>query len=115
MCLQGSLTNNLEQEMVKEFANWILNIKDGKHGELDDREVAINVLNDLLIKNSLNPVKAITMSTYLTLMENNVNKDTLCDSTILTPKLNIVDEVNSYMMSLIISDEKDYLSLKFSK
>ena len=43
-------------------------------------------------------------------MENNINKDTLYDSTRLALKLNIVNEVNSYMMSLIISDEKDYLS-----
>ena len=52
------------------------------------------------------PIRAIVQLTYLSLLENQYDKDTLRDFTILEPKLSIINEVNTYMLSQIDSRER---------
>ena len=52
------------------------------------------------------PIRAIFQLTYLSLLDNQYNKDTSCDFTILAPKLSIINEVNTYMLSRIDSRER---------
>ena len=95
---------------MKEFSIWIFDISDGKLRESNDDEVDINIPNDLLIKGYSNPIKAIVKSLYPSLLWNNLNIEELYDSAILTPRLSTIEEVNSYMMSCMNGDDKEYLS-----
>ena len=93
-----------------EFSDWILDIGNRKLRELSDSEVDINILNDFLIKEYSNLIEAIVKSTYPPLLQNNLKKEELHDSTILASRLSTVEEVNSYMMSCMNSDDKEYLN-----
>ena len=111
MRLEYLSSNPIEQRKVKEFANWILNIGDGNLKEANDVEVEINIPSDLLITDFSNLIEAIIHSTYQLLNNSSCMKNTICDSTILSPKLSFVDEINSYMLSQIDGEAKEYLSL----
>ena len=97
-------------EKLKEFIDWILNSGEGKLGELIDGKASIDIPNDLLIKDYLDPIEAIVNSTYPSPLQGNVDKETLHDLAILAPKLSNVEEFNSFMMPLIKGCEKKYLS-----
>ena len=50
MRLEQNSRNDGQLEKLEEFANWILNMGEGKLGEPDDGEVEIDIPDDLLIK-----------------------------------------------------------------
>ena len=111
MRLQSDSCSAAQHQELREFSEWILNIGNGNLGQPNDGEVEINILDDLLLKNYSDPIEAIILSTYPPLQGDVDIKGTLRESAILAPKLSIVDEVNSYMLSLNDKEEMEYFSL----
>jgi len=109
MRLQG-LGDAHEAELLREFASWILDIGDGKAGDVTDGEAVVDIPNDLLVENTGDPIGDIICATYPDLVENILDPNFFQDRAILAPTLDLVEKVNDYIMGLIPGDEKEYLS-----
>ncbi|GAU39042.1 hypothetical protein TSUD_59980 [Trifolium subterraneum] len=99
-----------ENRSLVEFSKWILDIGDGKLGEDNDGEVVIEIPDDICIKNSRDHIRDIVESTYPNLIENIDEPDFFKDRAILAPTLELVEKVNDYVMSLIPTEDFEYLS-----
>ncbi|XP_045797724.1 uncharacterized protein LOC123891897 [Trifolium pratense] len=109
MRLQFSL-DTTENNLVKDFAKWVLNVGDGKLGQSEDGEALIDIPDDICVKNSTNHVSDIVDIIYPNLLKELSNLNFFQDRAILCPTLEIVEKVNDHVMSLIPSDYKEYLS-----
>ncbi|KAL7137774.1 hypothetical protein ABFS83_10G115600 [Erythranthe nasuta] len=76
------------------------NIGDGTIGDSNDGVVSIEILDDLLIKESVDPLASINMGDISYLQH----------GVILAPTNKIVVVVNDYMLSLVPKEMKTYLS-----
>ena len=93
-------SNRIEQQKVEEFAQWILNIGDGKMSS-DDGEEMIKIPSDLLLQKGDDPREAIVKSTYPDLLNNYQQQKFLEERAILCPRNEMVDQINEYIMSQI--------------
>nr|GFB18764.1 hypothetical protein [Tanacetum cinerariifolium] len=84
----GSRSNSSERKEIQDFADWILNIGNGKIGGNNDGEANVEFPNDMLILDS----------------------DDHIERAILAPTHKLVDMINDRMLSLIPGDEKTYNS-----
>lgn len=103
-------TGSADINEIKEFGEWILNVGDGKLGGPNDGEVCIDIPDDLLLKEGVDPIKAVVESTYPDLQENLWNNTYLQERAILSPTNDVVSKVNDYVLSLITGEENVYLS-----
>ncbi|XP_045792256.1 ATP-dependent DNA helicase PIF1-like isoform X2 [Trifolium pratense] len=103
-------SDDVENENIKRFAKWILNIGDGKLGEDNDGEATIEMFQDILIQRSVNPIEDIVEATYPNFLDNLFNAKFFEDRAILAPTLEVVEKVNNFVMSLMPGEEKTYLS-----
>jgi len=110
MRLQG-LGDTHEAELLREFAAWILDIGDGKVGDVTNGEVIVEIPSDLLHGNSGDPIGDIVWATYPGLVENMYDEQFFQDNVILARTLDLVEKFNDYIMGLIPRDEKEYLSV----
>nr|GEU96678.1 uncharacterized protein [Tanacetum cinerariifolium] len=70
MRLQEGARYSQDVNEIKEFADWILNIGDGKLGGPNDGEAVSDILDDLLIKDSHDPVGSLVQSVYHSFLDN---------------------------------------------
>ncbi len=92
---------------LKEFSDWILNVGDRNIGENNDGEAEIEIPDDMLIKNSGDPIASIVNSTYPSLLENMSDISFFQDRAILAPTNDIVDSLNNYILSMIPGEKKN--------
>ncbi|XP_041999880.1 uncharacterized protein LOC121749372 [Salvia splendens] len=96
--------------ILKEFSSWVSSIGDGVLGGPNDGEVTIGFPSDIVLSNSGDPLKTIVSKIYPSYMNHEELSGCLRDRAILAPTLEIVDEVNQFMMSLDQSEGRLYLS-----
>nr|XP_025676655.2 uncharacterized protein LOC112776643 [Arachis hypogaea] len=110
MRLKGS--NNIEgsDQSLREFADWLLKIGDGKIGEISDGIGRIKIPDDILIKDWNNPVEAVVTSTFKNYIEDPDDEKNLQDRAVLAPTLQTVDEINEYMMKINQRQHVSYFS-----
>lgn len=72
----------------------------GKISEPNDGYAEIDIPSELLITNFADPIEAIVKSTYPSLMENHKNEDFLQSRAILASKVDVVDQINEYVLQL---------------
>ena len=89
---------------------WALGIGDGCIGDVTDDSIKVDIPDDLLIKSSGDHIASIVECIYPSILLNMHDTPFFQDRAILTPKNTIVDEVNNYVMSLILGEERTYLS-----
>ncbi|XP_071924918.1 uncharacterized protein [Coffea arabica] len=101
-------------ESLEEFSKWILDLGEGKLPaiSLDDEEEStwIEIPNDLLIPQDTDCIHCIIDSTYPDLLANYNNASYLLNRAILAPTNDVVDEVNSVILSSIPGHSRIYLS-----
>ncbi|XP_075099170.1 uncharacterized protein LOC107776958 [Nicotiana tabacum] len=95
---------------LRVFSDWILAIGDGIVGTSVDGNEKVQIPDDLLIKQSVDPTSAIVESTYPDFNSRCNDIGYLQQRAILTPTLDMVESINEYMISLNESTEKSYLS-----
>ena len=95
---------------LREFANWILKVGDGKLGGPNDGETIIDIPEDILIKDAYDPIAAIVDATYPGIHEGSTDSSYFHERTVLAPTNEIVDKVNEHVLSLIAGEENMYLS-----
>ncbi|KAG5088981.1 hypothetical protein GYH30_001400 [Glycine max] len=110
MCLQTNVANTNSDDL-KQFFDWLLDIGDGKLGELNDGYGEISILDEFLIKDFNDPIQAIVETTYPNLLQDYSNGDFLQKRVVLVSSKDVVDSINDYVMSLIPSEEKEYCSV----
>jgi ATP-dependent DNA helicase PIF1 len=100
----------VENEKIALFAKCILDIGDGKIGEIEDGESVVEIPPDLLVQNVSNPIGDIVHAIYPDLLKNMFIPNFFQNRAILAPTLEVVEKINSYILSLIPGDFKEYLS-----
>ncbi|XP_072073482.1 uncharacterized protein [Arachis hypogaea] len=92
------------------FAEWILAIGDDKCGTSIKGIEKIQIPNDILIEKWDDSILEICKATYLELFGCSNNIAHIKDKAILAPTLQMVDEINSFMMNLNPGEAKIYYS-----
>ncbi|KAF1872273.1 hypothetical protein Lal_00028181 [Lupinus albus] len=82
----------------------------GKLSEPNDGCAEIEIPEELLIVDYDNPIHAIVCSTYPNLQDHYKDNKFLQSRAILASTIEIVDQINDYVLSKIPGDEKEYLS-----
>ncbi|XP_074315586.1 uncharacterized protein LOC141651787 [Silene latifolia] len=106
----GSSNCNIDE--IREFSNWILKIGDGIAECENDGEIDLKLPDDILIKNTTDPMAIIVHSTYPSFDKNFRDLGYLQERAVVAPTHYIVHMVNDYVMSLIPAIEQVYLSLE---
>jgi energy-coupling factor transporter ATP-binding protein EcfA2 len=109
MRLKGDATNQTYEE-IKQFADWILNIGDGVEQADENGEVEIQIPKDLCILEGTNPLLDLIDFVYPNIAENIQNANFFEDQAVLAPTLEVVEQVNDFVLSLIPGDSREYLS-----
>ncbi|KAD4585651.1 hypothetical protein E3N88_23252 [Mikania micrantha] len=89
---------------------WLLDIEEGKVGGLNNNEGLIEVPNDLLIADSLDPISDLIDFVYPSILQNFKNPNFFQERAILAPKNNVVEGINDRLMSMFPGDDMEYLS-----
>ncbi|PNX74150.1 ATP-dependent DNA helicase PIF1, partial [Trifolium pratense] len=100
----------VENESVINFAKWILDIGDGKIGDIMDGESIVEIPHDILVHNITNPIGDIVDAIYPDFLKNMFVSNFFEDRAILCPTLEVVEQVNNYVLSLIPGEDREYLS-----
>ncbi|GKB23789.1 ATP-dependent DNA helicase PIF1-like protein [Tanacetum coccineum] len=104
----GSGSTESEKKEIQEFADWILEIGNGKVGGANDGESTIVFLDNMLIPENDDDVGAIIDNTYPNLLQNLWNPSFFQEKAILAPTHEMVDIINERMLSLLLGDENEY-------
>ncbi|XP_045821889.1 uncharacterized protein LOC123914761 [Trifolium pratense] len=100
----------VENESVINFAKWILDIGDGKIGDIMDGESIVEIPHDILVHNITNPIGDIVDAIYPDFLKNMFVSNFFENRAILCPTLEVVEQVNNYVLSLIPGEDREYLS-----
>ncbi|KAE9617003.1 putative DNA helicase Pif1, P-loop containing nucleoside triphosphate hydrolase [Lupinus albus] len=104
------LQNDDNATEIREFSEWILKVGDGKLSEPNDGCVEIDIPYGLLILHFDNPIEAIVYSTYPDLHLHYNDEQFLQCRAILASTIDIVDQINEYVLIIIPGEEKENLS-----
>ncbi|PNX72649.1 ATP-dependent DNA helicase PIF1, partial [Trifolium pratense] len=109
MRLKSDSTDKSQSEL-KEFADWILKIGDGRINADENGEAEIDIPEELCVSKVDNPLLSLVDFVYPNIV-NNIGKNNFFeDESILAPTLEVVQEVNDFVLSMIPGESKDYLS-----
>ncbi|KAM0049426.1 putative DNA helicase Pif1, P-loop containing nucleoside triphosphate hydrolase [Helianthus debilis subsp. tardiflorus] len=106
--IAGSGMHDVEQTQI--FAQWLLDLGEGKLGGCNDGDAIIDIPVDLLIMDSADPISSLIDFVYPSLLENYQNSGFYQERAILTPTNEVVDEINSQLLLMFPGDCKEYLS-----
>ncbi|XP_071727993.1 uncharacterized protein [Rutidosis leptorrhynchoides] len=102
--------NDVELKDMREFADWILKIGEGKINEPNDGEADVEFPDELLLKSNSNSVETMVNSTYPSLQDHLTDPKFFQDRAILATTNEEVDSINEYILSTIPGEEKIYYS-----
>nr|XP_043616290.1 ATP-dependent DNA helicase pif1-like [Erigeron canadensis] len=105
---QGS--NTRQQQEIKEFAEWLLKVGDGKLSEPNDGEVEIEIPDDLLIKSTHDPLSDIIECIYPEYVARLYEPKYFEDRAILAPTHETVNLINDTMLATLTGEQREYLS-----
>ncbi|KAH1162828.1 hypothetical protein GYH30_001368 [Glycine max] len=112
MRLEGNI-DATDREETSAFAQWILDIGDGIVGQQNDSHGSIEIPKDLLITEYDDPLYAIFNSTFPNLSHHRNNIEYFQSTTILASTNETVQQVNDYILSLILGEQMEYLSVDY--
>ncbi|EOA38935.1 hypothetical protein CARUB_v10011335mg [Capsella rubella] len=109
--LSGNLSA-AEATEIQQFSDWLLAVGDGRINEPNDGEALIDIPEDLLITEALNPIEAITREVYgdPTKLHEIIEPKFFQKRAILAPTNDDVNTINEYMLEHLESEERIYLS-----
>ncbi|XP_035842078.1 uncharacterized protein LOC110923934 [Helianthus annuus] len=97
-------------ESTKRFAQWLLDIGEGKVGGDNDGVATVEIPSDLLITDSLDPIESLIQFVYPSVLERYKDRDYFSERAILTPKNEVVHEINDRLLELFPGEPTEYLS-----
>jgi ATP-dependent DNA helicase PIF1 len=109
MRFQTNATNT-NNEDLRNFSQWLLDVCDGKLGEPNDGFAQIRIPDEFLIKEFDDPLQPIVSTTYPNLLHNFKDEDFLRSRAILVSTIDTVDKINDFILQQIPREPKDYYS-----
>ncbi|GJZ72575.1 ATP-dependent DNA helicase PIF1-like protein [Tanacetum coccineum] len=110
MRLESGSTQSKKKE-IQDFADWILDIRNGKAGGANDGQSTAVFPDEMLIQETEDDVGAIIDDTYPDLLRNLWNPSFFHEKTTLAPTHEMIDIINQLILTMLIGDEKEYESL----
>ena len=104
--LQGSTASE-----IQEFSDWIVKIGDGKLEEPNDGLVEVEIPKEFLISKFNDSIEAIVNTTYPDLIHKYTEESFLQSRAILASRIEIVNQINEYMLSLILGMPMEVMNL----
>jgi len=95
---------------IIEFVNWIMKIGNGETNLNENGEGIIYIPEDLLIQKSDSPLLSLVHFVYPQNVLNSICQTFFDDATILCLTIEVVEEVNDFILSSIDGEEKMYRS-----
>ncbi|XP_021980265.1 uncharacterized protein LOC110876400 [Helianthus annuus] len=92
----GALQSRLEE--TQKFAKWLLDIDEGKVGGDNDGVAIVQIPSDLLITDSFDPIESLIQFVYPSVLERYMDRDYCSEKAILTPKNEVVHEINDRLL-----------------
>ncbi|XP_076913790.1 uncharacterized protein LOC143572535 [Bidens hawaiensis] len=92
-------------EETKLFAKWLLDICEGNVGGPNDGVATIDIPDDLLIKDPVDPLSKLFDFVYPDILPNYEKQHYFQDRAILAPTNEIVDEINDNLLKFFPGDE----------
>ncbi|KAF1891882.1 hypothetical protein Lal_00016912 [Lupinus albus] len=115
-CTVLTLTKNMRLQNhdnaidIRQFSEWILKMGDEKLSEFNDSCVEVNIAKEIPILDYDNPIDVIVSNTYPNLQDHYKDEQFLQCRVILASTIEIVDQINDYVLSKISGNENGYLS-----
>ncbi|XP_076926717.1 uncharacterized protein LOC143589993 [Bidens hawaiensis] len=103
-------TPSFDVEETRLFAKWLLDIGEGNIGGHNNGVATIDIPDDLLIKDYVDPISKPFDFVYPDILHNYENKYYFQDIAILAPTNEIVDVINDSLLKFFPRDEVEYLS-----
>ncbi|XP_052623734.1 uncharacterized protein LOC128129080 [Lactuca sativa] len=97
-------------EKIRDFAERLLDIGEGKLGGQNDGETVIDIPDDILISDSNDPIGSLIEFVYPSILDNYNNTSYFQERAILAPKNEVVQEINDRLLLKFPGDEVEYLS-----
>ncbi|XP_071712983.1 uncharacterized protein [Rutidosis leptorrhynchoides] len=95
---------------VREFAQWILDIGEGKINLPNDGEADVQFPEEVLIRSNYDPIESIVNSLYPSLHQELGNPSYFQERDVLAPTNEEVDAINELVLSKISDSERVYYS-----
>ncbi|XP_023764472.2 uncharacterized protein LOC111912981 [Lactuca sativa] len=77
-------------EKIRDYANWLLDIGEGKLGGPNDGETIIDILDDMVINDSHDPIGSLIKFVYPSIFKNYSNTNYFQERAIVAPKNEVV-------------------------
>ncbi|XP_031108707.1 uncharacterized protein LOC116013198 [Ipomoea triloba] len=106
----NSVTHGVDKQKLEDFANWIADVGDGKTGGTNDGYAEVEIPKNMLLPSNGDHISTIVKSTFPMFVNGNSNHTFLEGRAILTPTLDVVNQVNEYMSALHTSESRTYFS-----
>ncbi|XP_076915822.1 uncharacterized protein LOC143575300 [Bidens hawaiensis] len=101
------VTNDVEN--IREFADWLLDIGQGNVGGLNDGQSVIEIPDDLLLLNSVDPMGDIISFVYPNILDRFNELTYFQDCALLAPLNEVVQEINERMLAIFPGEQsKDF-------
>ncbi|XP_076889480.1 uncharacterized protein LOC143540257 [Bidens hawaiensis] len=104
----GCQSSNLEDTI--RFAEWLLELGEGKLGGYNDGNAIIEIPDDLLIRDSSDPLSDFIDFVYPSLLEKCNDISYFQERAIFAPLNEVVEEINDGFLSMFPGEEVEYLS-----
>ncbi|XP_076936436.1 uncharacterized protein LOC143603541 [Bidens hawaiensis] len=103
----SQMSNTLE---IKQLADWLLDIGQGNFGGPNDGEATITIPEDLLIKDSLDPMSDLIDFVYSSMLDRFNDLTYFQERALLAPLNDVVQEINDRILAYFPGQEMEYLS-----
>ena len=103
-------TNQPEIQNTKLFAEWLLDIGEGKLSVSNDGHSVIDIPEDLIILQSSDPIGSLIDFVYPSFLDNYKDPLYFQERAILAPKNEVVHEINDRLLSFFPGEEKEYIN-----
>ncbi|XP_076908503.1 uncharacterized protein LOC143565407 [Bidens hawaiensis] len=97
-------------EETKKFAQWLLDIGEGKVGGPDDGTTKIEIPTDLLIEKCNDPISKLIQFVYPDILNNNEDPNYFQQRALLAPTNEVVHEINDHLIESFPGEPVEYLS-----
>ncbi|XP_019151942.1 PREDICTED: uncharacterized protein LOC109148664 [Ipomoea nil] len=104
-----SLASNKDRQTVDWFSRWIAD-RDGITGFVNNGLFEIDILPRFMLKCGTNPIATIVESIFPTANYGMLEESHLEGRAILSPTLDVVDQINQYMCDMNTAEGRTYLS-----
>ncbi|XP_028798744.1 ATP-dependent DNA helicase PIF1-like [Neltuma alba] len=101
--------SNIDESLrIKSFSEWLLKIGEGRIGYDISGMTWIDLPENLIIQQVIDPIKAIVDATYPYLIHNIFDSEYISNRAILAPTMKIVKTLNDYVLSHVHREEVEY-------